>query len=110
MNRDLTVGKPESVLWKFCVPLFGSIIFQQLYNIADSFVAGKFIGENALAAVGNSYEITLIFIAFAFVCAFKYLKQEDILKQEITNFISQDLATGNLEVEIKTKVGTPEEF
>lgn len=68
MNKDLTVGRPESVLWRFCMPLFGSIIFQQLYNIADSFVAGKFIGENALAAVGNSYEITLIFIAFAFGC------------------------------------------
>lgn len=68
MNKDLTVGKPESVLFRFCLPLFGSIIFQQLYNIADSFVAGKFIGENALAAVGNSYEITLIFIAFAFGC------------------------------------------
>ena len=68
MKRDLTVGKPESVLWRFCMPLFGSIVFQQLYNIADSLVAGKFIGENALAAVGNSYEITLIFIAFAFGC------------------------------------------
>ena len=68
MNKDLTVGKPEKVLWAFCLPLFGSIIFQQLYNIADSLVAGKFIGENALAAVGNSYEITLIFIAFAFGC------------------------------------------
>ncbi len=68
MNRDLTVGKPASILWRFCMPLFGSIIFQQLYNIADSFVAGKFIGEEALAAVGNSYEITLIFIAFAFGC------------------------------------------
>lgn len=68
MNKDLTVGKPESVLCKFCLPLFGSIIFQQLYNIADSFVAGKFISDNALAAVGNSYEITLIFIAFAFGC------------------------------------------
>lgn len=68
MNKDLTVGKPETVLWQFCLPLFGSIIFQQLYNIADSLVAGKFIGENALAAVGNSYEITLIFIAFAFGC------------------------------------------
>ena len=68
MNRDLTTGKPETVLWQFCLPLFGSIIFQQLYNIADSLVAGKFIGENALAAVGNSYEITLIFIAFAFGC------------------------------------------
>ncbi|MBP3918639.1 MAG: MATE family efflux transporter [Clostridia bacterium] len=68
MNNDLTTGKPSSVLWKFCLPLFGSILFQQLYNLADSFVAGKFIGENALAAVGNSYEITLIFIAFAFGC------------------------------------------
>ena len=68
MNKDLTVGEPESVLWRFCLPLFGSIIFQQLYNIADSFVVGKFVGENALAAVGNSYEITLIFIAFAFGC------------------------------------------
>ena len=66
MKKDLTIGKPSSVLWQFCLPLFGSIIFQQLYNIADSLVAGKFIGEDALAAVGNSYEITLIFIAFAF--------------------------------------------
>ena len=68
MNRDLTVGEPARVLRRFCLPLFGSIIFQQLYNIADSFVAGKFIGNDALAAVGNSYEITLIFIAFAFGC------------------------------------------
>ena len=68
MTKDLTAGKPETVLWKFCLPLFGSVLFQQLYNIADSWVAGKFIGENALAAVGNSYEITLIFIAFAFGC------------------------------------------
>ncbi|MDD7403629.1 MAG: MATE family efflux transporter [Butyribacter sp.] len=68
MNKDLTVGNPQKVLWKFCLPLFGSILFQQIYNIADSLIAGKFIGENALAAVGNSYEITLIFIAFAFGC------------------------------------------
>ena len=68
MNKDLTVGKPSQVLWQFCLPMFGSIIFQQLYNLADSFVAGKFVGESALAAVGNSYEITLIFIAFAFGC------------------------------------------
>lgn len=68
MNKDLTVGNPQKVLFQFCMHLFGSIIFQQLYNIADSLVAGKFVGENALAAVGNSYEITLIFIAFAFGC------------------------------------------
>ena len=68
ITKDLTVGEPSTVLWKFCLPLFGSIIFQQLYNIADSFVAGNFINNDALAAVGNSYEITLIFIAFAFGC------------------------------------------
>ena len=68
ITKDLTVGDPGKVLRRFCLPMFGSIIFQQLYNLADSFVAGKLISEDALAAVGNSYEITLIFIAFAFGC------------------------------------------
>ncbi|MCI8763223.1 MAG: MATE family efflux transporter [Lachnospiraceae bacterium] len=68
MNKDLTQGNPQKVLFSFCLPMFGSILFQQLYNIADSLVAGKFIGESALAAVGNSYNITLIFLAFAFGC------------------------------------------
>lgn len=66
LANNLTVGKPEGVLWRYCLPLFGSVVFQQLYNIADSVVAGRFIGEQALAAVGNSYEVTLIYLAFAF--------------------------------------------
>lgn len=66
MNKDLTVGNPRSVLWRFCLPLFGSVIFQQLYNMADSLVAGKFDGEQALAAVSNSYDVTMVFLAFAF--------------------------------------------
>lgn len=69
MVRDLTVGKSGRVIFSFCLPLFLSVVFQQLYTIADSFVAGRFIGENALAAVGNSYEMTLIFLAFAFGCS-----------------------------------------
>ena len=69
MVRDLTVGKSGRVIFSFCLPLFLSVVFQQLYTIADSFVAGRFIGEEALAAVGNSYEMTLIFIAFAFGCS-----------------------------------------
>ncbi|MGN0436189.1 MAG: MATE family efflux transporter [Wujia sp.] len=68
MVKDLTVGRPESVLVKFCLPLLGSVVFQQLYNIADSLIAGRYAGEDALAAVGNSYEITLIYLAFAFGC------------------------------------------
>ena len=54
MVKDLTVGKPEEVLWKFSIPMFVSVIFQQMYNIADSVIAGKFAGEDALAAVGAS--------------------------------------------------------
>ena len=68
MNKDLTTGDEKKVLTAFALPLLGSMIFQQLYNIADSLIAGKFLGEQALAAVGNSYEITLIFLAFAFGC------------------------------------------
>ncbi len=65
MVKDLTEGRPEAVLWKFSIPMFVSVIFQQLYNIADSVIAGKFAGEDALAAVGASYPITMIFMAVA---------------------------------------------
>lgn len=68
MNKDLTVGKPGKVLLLYTLPLLGSIIFQQLYNVADSFVAGRFINTSALAAVGNSSEITLLYMAVAFGC------------------------------------------
>jgi len=65
MIKDLTEGNPQKVLWQFTIPMFISVIFQQLYNIADSVIAGKFAGEDALAAVGASYPITVIFMAFA---------------------------------------------
>ncbi|PWM47665.1 MAG: MATE family efflux transporter [Clostridiales bacterium] len=65
MNKDLTIGKPQTVLIKYTLPLFVSIIFQQLYNMADSIIVGKFVGESALAAVGASYPITMIFMAVA---------------------------------------------
>ena len=65
MITDMTVGKPSGVLWKFTIPMFISVMFQQLYNIVDSIVAGKFVGVNALAAVGASYPITMIFMAVA---------------------------------------------
>lgn len=68
MNKDLTAGNPGRTLITFTVPLFISVIFQQLYNIADSVIAGKFAGEDALAAIGASYPITMIFMAFAVGC------------------------------------------
>ena len=68
INRDLTVGNPGKVLISFTLPLFASVVFQQLYSIADSVIAGKYAGESALAAVGASYPITMIFMAIAFGC------------------------------------------
>ena len=65
MIKDLTEGSPKKVLWQFTIPMFVSVIFQQLYNIADSIIAGQFAGEDALAAVGASYPITMIFMAIA---------------------------------------------
>ncbi|MBQ7757262.1 MAG: MATE family efflux transporter [Oscillospiraceae bacterium] len=65
---ELTKGKITPALIKFSVPLLISVAFQQMYNICDSVIAGKFAGENALAAVGASYPITMIFMAFAVGC------------------------------------------
>lgn len=65
MIQDLTVGDSRKTLVGYTVPMFISVVFQQLYNIADSMIAGKFAGEDALAAVGASYPITMIFMAVA---------------------------------------------
>ena len=65
MVRDMTVGNPAKVLVKFTVPLLISVAFQQLYNIADSIIAGKLLGGDALAAVGISYTVTMIYMAIA---------------------------------------------
>lgn len=62
---DLTKEHPDKTLWKFLLPMMISVMFQQFYNIADSVIVGRFAGEDALAAVGASYPITIIFMAFA---------------------------------------------
>lgn len=65
MITDMSVGKPWRVLLNFSFPLLLSAVFQQLYNIADTVIAGRCIGEDALAAVGSSFPITMIFMAIA---------------------------------------------
>ena len=62
---DLTKDKPAKTLIKFALPMIASVIFQQIYNIADKMIAGQFAGENALAAVSASYPVTMIIMAFA---------------------------------------------
>lgn len=70
MTTDLTEGKPSSKLFWFSLPLLLSVAFQQLYQMADSMIVGRFAatpaaGELALAAVGASYPITQLFVAVA---------------------------------------------
>ena len=65
MVMDLTKEHPDKTLWTFLLPMMISVMFQQFYNIADSVIVGRFAGEDALAAVGASYPITIIFMAFA---------------------------------------------
>lgn len=62
-NNDLTTGSISKKLILFTIPLLISVAFQQIYNLADSIIAGKFLGENSFAAISNSYEITLVFLA-----------------------------------------------
>ncbi len=63
MIKDLTTGNAQKTLIHFTLPMFIGVIFQQLYNIADSVIAGKFAGEAALAAVGSATSITTLFLA-----------------------------------------------
>ena len=56
-NRDLTTGSITGGLWSFAVPLMLGNVFQQFYNLADTWMVGKYVGDNALAAVGSSYTL-----------------------------------------------------
>lgn len=62
---DMLTDHPGKALLFFALPMIFGNLFQQLYNITDSVIVGRFVGENALAAVGASYAITNVFIAIA---------------------------------------------
>ena len=64
MEKDMTVGNPTKMILDFTVPLFIGNVFQQLYNMADTIIVGKFVGANALAAVGSTGTIMFLIIGF----------------------------------------------
>jgi putative MATE family efflux protein len=61
--KDLTVGKEHLQIFYFAVPMLFGNLFQQLYNVVDSVVVGKFLGDDALAAVGASFPIIFLLIS-----------------------------------------------
>ena len=64
MEKDMTVGNPTKMILNFTIPLFIGNVFQQLYNMADTIIVGKFVGANALAAVGSTGTIMFLIIGF----------------------------------------------
>ena len=64
METDMTVGSPVRVILNFTLPIFIGNIFQQLYNMADAVIVGKFVGPNALAAVGSCGTRMFLIIGF----------------------------------------------
>lgn len=69
MNRkkitDMTVGSPAAHIIKFTLPLLLGNVFQQLYNMVDSIVVGKFVSEDALAAVGACGSTNFLFFSLS---------------------------------------------
>lgn len=95
-DMDMTVGKPLSIILKFTWPLFLGNIIQQLYNIVDTIIVGRFVGDRALAAVGSTGTLMFLFIGVAngMVTGFSVLtsqrygaKEEEGVKKTFTNGI-----------------------
>ena len=61
--KDMTVGSPAKRILEFSIPMLLGNIAQQLYNTADSIIVGKFVGDNALAAVGSASPILNLLLA-----------------------------------------------
>ena len=57
MERDLTTGRITATMVRFAVPMIVGDLLQQLYNVVDTLIVGKFVGRDALAAVGSSYTL-----------------------------------------------------
>ena len=64
MEKDLTAGKITPQLVKFTIPLVLGNLFQLTYNAVDSIIVGRFVGKEALAAVGICNPILTLFILF----------------------------------------------
>ncbi|MGN2371628.1 MATE family efflux transporter [Clostridium cagae] len=56
---DMTTGNPSKLIFKFALPMILGNIFQQVYNLVDTIVVGKFVGAHALAAIGSSFSIVV---------------------------------------------------
>lgn len=108
--RDLTRGRPSSVILGFALPVFISQVFQQLYNTADAFIVGKKLGTEALAAVSSSGTLIFLMISFfeglsmgAGIAISRYFGAGD--EKSVSKAIHTDIAVGLVCGGILTVVG-----
>ena len=64
VNKSMVNQSPLRSIIKFTIPVFAGIIFQQIYNLADTVIAGRYIGTNALAAIGSTGSLIFFFIGW----------------------------------------------
>ena len=62
--KDMTSGTPAKLILEFFVPMVFGLLFQQLYNMVDTIIVGKYLGVNALAAVGSTGSVNFMIIGF----------------------------------------------
>ena len=62
MTKDMTTGSPMKNIIRFCFPLMLGQLFQQLYNMADTIIVGRFVGKTALSAVGSVGALNFLII------------------------------------------------
>ena len=60
MTKEMTTGKPYKLILSFALPMIFGNVFQQLYNMVDTIIVGKYVGVDALAAVIASKTATII--------------------------------------------------
>ncbi len=65
MNQNMITGSPARSLIAFAIPMILGNLFQQFYSLADSIIVGRTLGQNALAAVGSTATVVLVYVAIA---------------------------------------------
>ena len=65
MTKDMTTGKPLAIILLFSIPVLLGNLFQQLYNMVDTVIVGRYLGEEALAAVGSTGSLMFLVLGFA---------------------------------------------
>ena len=100
---SMLTDSPGKTMFFFALPMIMGNLFQQFYNIMDSVIVGRFVGEEALASVGASYSVTNVFIAIAIgggigsavlVSQFLGARQMERMKTAVSTTLINFLALG----------------